>query len=89
MRTVRRLLYGDIVASVSFVAAAFLSLFTFIDLVDELDSIGRDGYTVARAIWHSLLLVPGHLYELLPIAVLIGTIYAMARLAQSDRKSVV
>ncbi len=88
MRTVRRLLYGDIVASVSFVAAAFLSLFTFIDLVDELDSIGRDGYTVARAIWHSLLLVPGHLYELLPIAVLIGTIYAMARLAQSSEYTI-
>ena len=28
--------------------------------------------------------MPGHLYELLPIAVLIGTIYALARLAQSS-----
>ncbi len=88
MRTVRRLLYGDIIASVTFVAAAFLSLFWFIDLVDELESIGRDGYTVARAVWHSVLLLPGHLYELLPIAVLIGTIYAMARLAQSSEYTI-
>ena len=28
--------------------------------------------------------MPGHLYELAPIAVLIGTIYALARLAQSS-----
>ena len=27
---------------------------------------------------------PAHLYELMPIAVLIGTIYALARLAQSS-----
>jgi lipopolysaccharide export system permease protein len=84
MRTVRRLLYRDIVWSVVFVAAAFLSLFYFIDLVDELENVGRDGYTIARAIGHSLLLLPGHVYELSPIAVLIGTIYAMARLAQSS-----
>lgn len=84
MKTVRRLLYGDIGSSVAFVAAAFLSLFAFIDLVDELESIGRDGYTAARAIWHAALLLPGHTYELAPIAVLIGTIYAMARLAQSS-----
>lgn len=85
MKTIRRLLYRDIVWSVVFVAAAFLSLFWFIDLVDELESIGRDGYTVARAFWHSVLLLPGHVYELFPIAVLIGTIYALAQLAQSSQ----
>ncbi|HEY0821768.1 MAG TPA: LPS export ABC transporter permease LptG, partial [Rhizobacter sp.] len=39
MRTVRRLLYRDIVSSVLFVAAAFLSLFFFIDFVDELADV--------------------------------------------------
>ena len=84
MKTVRRLLYRDIVWSVVFVAVAFLSLFYFIDFVDELDSVGRNGYTLGRAVLRGLLLVPGHFYELFPIAVLIGTIYAMARLAQSS-----
>ena len=36
MKTVRRLLYRDIVSAVLFVALAFLSLFFFIDFVDEL-----------------------------------------------------
>jgi lipopolysaccharide export system permease protein len=84
MKTVRRLLYRDIVWSVVFVAIAFLSLFFFIDFVDELESVGRNGYTLGQAVGKGLLTVPGHFYELFPIAVLIGTIYAMARLAQSS-----
>lgn len=84
MKTVRRLLYRDIVWSVVFVAIAFLSLFFFIDFVDELENVGRGGYTLGQAVGRGLLAVPGHFYELFPIAVLIGTIYAMARLAQSS-----
>jgi lipopolysaccharide export system permease protein len=84
MKTVRRLIYRDVVWSVVFVALAFLSLFFFIDFLDELEKLGRQGYTVWLALLRTLLLVPGRLYELMPIAVLIGTIYAMARLAQSS-----
>ena len=88
MRTVRRLFYTDIVSSVAFVAAAFLALFFFIDFVDELGSIGQRGYTALHAAVYSLLLAPGHFYELMPIAVLIGTIYALARLAQSSQYTI-
>lgn len=84
MRTVRRLLYRDILWSVVFVAVAFLSLFFFIDFVDELENVGRNGYTLGQAVLRGLLEQPGHFYELFPIAVLIGTIYSMARLAQSS-----
>jgi lipopolysaccharide export system permease protein len=83
MKTVRRLLYADIVSSVLFVALAFLSLFFFIDFVDELADVGKD-YTALHAALYSILELPGHLYELSPIAVLIGTIYALSRLAQSS-----
>ena len=84
MKTVRLLLYRDIVWSVVFVAVAFLSLFFFIDFVDELENVGRNGYTLGQAVLRGLLEQPGHFYELFPISVLIGTIYAMARLAQSS-----
>ncbi|KNZ33163.1 MAG: permease [Methylibium sp. NZG] len=88
MRTVRRLFYKDIVSSVVFVSLAFLSLFYFIDFVDELTDVGTRGYTALHAAAYSLLLLPGHLYELMPIAVLIGTIYALARLAQSSEYTI-
>ena len=84
MRTVRRMLYRDITLSVTFVALAFLSLSFFIDFVDELQKVGRPGFTLWAAIVSALLELPGNLYELLPIAVLIGTIYSMARLAQTS-----
>ena len=88
MRTVRRLFYADIVSAVAFVTLGFLALFYFIDLVDELGSIGQRGYTALHAILYSLLLAPGHLYELLPLMVLIGAIYALARLAHSSQYTI-
>ena len=84
MKTVRRLFYRDIVSAVVFVALAFLSLFFFIDFVDELGDVGQRGYTAVYAALYSLLLVPGHIYEVAPIAVLIGTIYTLSRMAQSS-----
>ncbi len=84
MRTVRRLLYRDIVGSVFFVALAFLALFFFIDFVDELDDAGQRGRGVGRVLLSVALQMPGHLYELMPISVLIGTIYALARMAQTS-----
>lgn len=84
MRTVRRLLYRDILASVSYVALAFLALFFFIDFVDRLEDVGVRGRGALDAVLSAGWLVPGHLYELMPIAVLIGAIYSLARLAQSS-----
>ncbi|MFT7774366.1 LPS export ABC transporter permease LptG [Roseateles sp.] len=84
MRTVRRLLYKDIVGSVVLVALAFLSLFFFIDFVDELDRMARIGVGAGKAALLAAMELPGHFYELFPIAVLIGAIIALARLAQSS-----
>jgi lipopolysaccharide export system permease protein len=88
MKTVRRLLYRDIVSAVAFVALAFLSLFLFIDIVGELGDIGKRGYAMGPALLAALLEAPGNFYELFPIAVLIGTIYSMSRLAQSSEYTI-
>ena len=84
MKTVRNLLYRDVLWSVFFVTIFFIALFFFIDFVDEMSRVGRNGYTMGAAALAVLLAQPGHVYELFPIAVLIGTIYSMARLAQSS-----
>ena len=88
MRTVRRLFYVDIVSAVAFVALAFLSLSFFIDFIDDMSGVGQGGYTALHATLHSLLRVPGHFYEIAPIAVLIGTIYTLAQLAQSSEYTI-
>jgi lipopolysaccharide export system permease protein len=87
MKTVRRLLYGEIIRAVLFVALGFLALFLFFDLVDELQALSRhaaQGYQLQHALFYIALKTPNHIYELLPISVLIGSIFVMARLAQSS-----
>jgi len=95
MKTLRRLIYGEIFAAVSFVLLAFLSLFFFFDLLDELPALGRASpldpqlvYDLPHALLYVALLIPSHLYELLPIAVLIGSVFVLARLAQSSEYTI-
>ena len=96
MKTIRRLIYGEVLASIALVATGFLALFFFFDLVDELQYLGKnnglptanDIYQIRHAMAYVGLLVPNHLYELLPISVLIGTILVMARLAQSSEYTI-
>ena len=100
MKTIRRLIYREVLVSIALVAMGFLALFFFFDLVDELQHLGKnnglpsglptasDIYQIRHALVYVGLLVPNHLYELLPISVLIGTIFVMARLAQSSEYTI-
>lgn len=74
----------SIAQSVSFVLAAFLGLQAFMDLTAELPSVGKGSYTIGHAFLYVLILLPGHVYELMPVAALIGTIYTMAQFAQTS-----
>lgn len=86
MKTLRRLIHGEVLVAVAFVTLGFLALFFFFDFVDELQAVGshNGAYQLKHAFIFVLLLVPNHVYELLPISVLIGTIFVMARFAQSS-----
>lgn len=87
MKTIRALIFGEVIYAVIFVTLGFLALFSFFDLVDQLQAIGRPNapdYQIPQALSYVALLLPNHLYELLPITVLIGTIFVMTRFAQSS-----
>lgn len=84
MPTVRKLLFVEITYAVLFVALGFLSLFFFFDFIDDLGDMSRKGYQFHHILIRSLLQVPAHLYELMPIVILIGTIFVLARMAQSS-----
>jgi hypothetical protein len=81
MKVLRNLIYREVIQAVLYVSLAFLALFFFFDLVDEMRWVGSGnaGYTATRALLFVALSIPGHLYELMPIAVLIGAIFVMAR----------
>jgi lipopolysaccharide export system permease protein len=88
MQTLRRLIHREMLITVAYVALAFLALFSFFDLVEELGNLGRgdkaNPYRITHAALFVLLWMPSRLYEALPIAVLIGSITVMARFAQSS-----
>jgi lipopolysaccharide export system permease protein len=90
MRTIRRLVYREVLLAVVFVAIGFLALFFFFDFIDELPNLTKNAgpYKLTQALLYVALRVPNHLYELFPIAVLIGTIFVMARLAQTSEYTI-
>jgi lipopolysaccharide export system permease protein len=94
MKTLRKLIYGETLLSIALISGGFLTLFLFFDLADELQNLGRssgaDGptYQLRHAVLYVGLLLPNRLYELLPISVLIGTIFVMAQLAQSSEYTI-
>jgi lipopolysaccharide export system permease protein len=81
MKVLQRYFAVEVLRSVAFVLAAFLALSMFFDLMGELKAIGRGGYQLQHAFLYVVMGVPGYVYELMPIAALIGTIWALAQFA--------
>src|SRR5690554_1259853 len=83
MRTTRRYLAKEIYRSSSVVLIALLGLFTFFALIEELDKVGTQ-FTLMNLFYMQALALPTYLYDLLPIGVLIGSVLALAGLAQRN-----
>jgi len=84
MSILQRYFAVSIIQSVAFVAVAFLGLISFMDLSGELPSVGKGGYDFQSALIYVLLQMPGNVYQVMPVAALIGTIYTMAQFASSS-----
>jgi lipopolysaccharide export system permease protein len=84
MNTLQRYLGREVAQATGFVLLALLSIFAFFDVVAQLDDVGQNGYTLRAALLFVLLSQPSRVYELMPIAALIGTIYALSKLASSS-----
>jgi lipopolysaccharide export system permease protein len=84
MKILQRYFAVNIAQAVSFVLVALLSLMAFMDLTGELGSVGQGGYMIQHAFLYVLMLLPGHVYEVMPMAALIGTIFTMAQFAASS-----
>ncbi len=81
MKVLQKYLAIQIIQSVVFVLVALLALFAFFDLTGEVQQVGRGGYRLQHALLYVVLGLPGYVYDILPIAALIGSIYTLALLA--------
>jgi lipopolysaccharide export system permease protein len=84
MKVLQRYFAVNITQAVVFVLIAFLGLIAFMDLTRELPHVGKGNYMFQHALLYVALMLPGHVYEVMPVAALIGTIYAMAQFAQTS-----
>lgn len=84
MNIIKRYLAQEILSSTLLVSAALLAMFSFFDLIQEIDNIGRGTYNLGTVLLFVLLSAPGHVYEVAPVAILLGALYALARLAHNS-----
>lgn len=88
MKLLARYLTGQVLIASGFVLLGLLVLFAFFDVIQELGSLGRNSYGLAQAVIVVLLNIPGHLYEIVPVAALIGTLFALSRLVGNSEYAV-
>lgn len=89
MNLLTRYLGREIYFSIGLVFLALIMLFAFLDLIHELNAMGRGQYHLGYVLLFVILTIPGHIYELFPVAVLIGTITALVQLAGSSELTVI
>lgn len=84
MKLLTRYLAREIYASFALVFFALLALFSFFDLIHELGDMGHGNYHLGYVLLFVLLTIPGHIYDLFPVAILIGTIFALVQMAANS-----
>lgn len=88
MRLLARYLGSQVLLASAFVLLALMVLFAFFDVIQELGTLGRNNYGLGQAAVVVALNIPGHLYEILPVAALIGTLFTLSRLVGNSEYAV-
>jgi lipopolysaccharide export system permease protein len=88
MKTLSRYIGREVLYATLLIFFALLMLFALFDLIHELGNVGKDGYPLARALLFVGLSVPGHIYELVPTAALIGTLFALSQMVANSEYTV-
>lgn len=83
MKVLTRHVAKEVLIATLFVLVALVALIAFFDLVSQARNIGNR-YSISMALFLTMLKLPSRLYEVMPIAALLGTVYTMSRLASNS-----
>ncbi len=81
MNVINRYLAVQVLMGLGIATVVLLPLFGFLDLLDQLDDVGRGTYRVQDAFLHTALLLPRRFIQLAPFIALLGNVIALGRLA--------
>lgn len=88
MNRLGRYVFRSVFGYVLITLLVLTSVFLFFDMIAELRDVGKDGYTFENALVYVALTLPSRLYQLLPVAVLIGSIFALSGMADTSQITV-
>jgi lipopolysaccharide export system permease protein len=88
MKTLTRYIGREVLAAILLIFAALIMLFAFFDLIAELGEVGKASYTLSTAFLYVALQLPSRMYELFPVAALIGTLFAISQLVANSEYTV-
>jgi lipopolysaccharide export system permease protein len=80
---VDRYLAFQVFVGLCIATAVLLPLFSFLDLLDQLNDVGNWSYQVKDAFFYTALLMPRRFIQLAPFIALLGTVIALGRLAKN------
>lgn len=89
MRLLDRYVIRQLSVTTLYALLALLSLYLFFDVMSEISDVGDGHYTSGKMLQYVLMLAPGHAYELMPLAVLIGGLVALSQLAGNSELTVI
>lgn len=81
MTIINRYLAVQVLLGLGIATAVLLPLFSFLDLLDQLDDVGKGTYRVEDAFLHTALLLPRRFVQLAPFIALLGNVIGLGRLA--------
>ena len=87
MRVITKQLTKEILLSTAFLLVALVALFAFFDLIGQLDDVGS-GRTMKQAFTLTALTLPSRIYEVMPLAALLASVFVMSRWAANSEFTV-
>ncbi len=87
-QTLTRFISGEIIKSTLFVFVLLLALFAFFDMLNQLQDLGKGRYQLWMVFTFVGLSLPARIYELFPIAALIGSLHALSQMSANSEYTV-
>lgn len=84
MKRLDRYIEGSTLRSLILVASGLTGLFSLLEFVDQLHDVGQGHYRVADAFFYVLLTVPSRLLQLMPVSLLMGSLFALGNLSNDS-----
>lgn len=81
--SLQRYIQSGAIRVIALVAVALTGLFSLLEFVEQLASVGDGNYTVINALMYVFLTAPSRLLQVLPVSMLLGCLLSLGNLARN------